>query len=582
MLKKRWKLAPQPTSDEIKALRQAINASEPLAKLLLQRDIKDFETARKFFNPSTDQLHPPFLMKDMQRAVDRITKAIESGENILVYGDYDVDGTTAVSLVYSFLSNQYDQVSYYIPDRYGEGYGISMKSVDYASDNDISLVIALDCGIKAVEQVKHAASQGIDFIICDHHLPGKELPAAHAILNPLQEDCDYPYKGLSGCGIGFKLLQALLTAWDLEPALAFHYIDLVAVSTACDIVPMVGENRVLTHFGLRRMEQSLRPGLQLIMENGGLCNEGRLKRMLHTSDLVFVIGPRINAAGRMDHGSVAVDLLTAESLDSAKAASEKIIQSNTDRRDIDLKTLDEALSMVKGNAPLEQAKTTVLFGEHWHKGVIGIVASRMQDHYYKPTIMLAESDGVVTGSARSVKGFDVHKAVEACSELLLSYGGHTNAAGLTMNRENVEAFQQKFEEVVARDIDEAVLVPFVETHVEIGFDQIHDRFFQQVERLEPYGPFNMRPVFMTKGCLDRGSTRRVGDGSHLKMDVFQESNPDQRMQGIAFGFGEHYDRIANGESFDLAYSLEMNEFRGRKTLEMTVRDIRFSAEASDS
>lgn len=582
MLKKRWKLSPQPSETEVKSLKLAINASEPLAKLLLQRDIRDFESARRFFNPKTDQLYPPFLMKNMEKAVERITKAIESGENILIYGDYDVDGTTAVSLLYSFLATQHEQVSYYIPDRYGEGYGISMKGIDYASDNDFSLVIALDLGIKAVDQMAHANKLGVDFIICDHHLPGEELPAAFAILNPLQEGCEYPNKVLSGCGIGFKLVQALLKTWDLDPAMAFHYLDLVAVSTACDIVPMVGENRVLTYFGLRQMEQSLRPGLKLIMENGGLLRDGAPKRGLHTSDLVFVIGPRINAAGRMDSGSIAVDLLTAENEEQATLASEKIIKCNSDRKEIDLKTLDEALDMVRDNPLLADAKSTILFGEHWHKGVIGIVASRMQDHYYRPTIMLTEADGKVSGSARSVKGYDVHGAVEQCSDLLLNYGGHKSAAGMTLEIDKVEAFQKRFEEVVAGEIDEELLVPFLEVNVEINFSQLSDKFFSQLERIEPYGPQNLRPMFMTRNCLNAGGTRKVGDGTHLKMDVFQESNPKRSMKGIAFGFGDYYDRIYDGEMFDLAYSLEINEFNGRKTLEMTVRDIRFSAEGADS
>lgn len=563
-------------------MQKAINASRPLATLLLQRGIKDFESARLFFNPEVSQLHPPFLMKDMDKAVERISEAIENEENILVYGDYDVDGTTAVSLLYGFLASVYDKVTYYIPDRYGEGYGISFKGIDFAADNEVSLIIALDCGIKAIEQIDYAKEKGIDFIICDHHLPGTDLPKAHAILNPLQKGCEYPYKALSGCGIGFKLLQACLKAWEMDAGIANAYIDLVAISSACDIVPMTGENRVLTHFGLQRIHQEMRPGLKLLFENAGLVIEGRLKRTLNVSDLVFVIGPRINAAGRMDHGSMAVELLTAENEDGANNSSESIIASNTDRREVDVQTLDEALEMIRTNPVLEQAKSTVLYHESWHKGVIGIVASRLQDHYYRPTIMLTRSNDKASGSARSVKGFDVHWAIEQCRDLLDSFGGHKAAAGMTLKLENIEDFKKRFDQVVAEAIEDEMLIPSLEVDVELDFTEINNRFYGQVLRIAPFGPDNMRPVFMTRNCLNAGRSRRVGDGSHLKLHVRQMHDPDHQMAGIAFKLGDCEDLVCSGEPFDIAYSLEINDFNGRQTLEMIVRDIRPSAEAVDS
>lgn len=541
---------------------------------MLQRGISDFGSARIFFNPTLDQLHDPFLMAGMDKAVERIHEAIGQGQNILVYGDYDVDGTTSVAMMYSFLHDRYDHVSYYIPDRYSEGYGISFKGIDFAADNDISLIIALDCGIKEIKQVDYAREKGIDFIICDHHLPAEILPKAYAILNPLRKDCNYPYKSLSGCGIGFKLIQALCTTWGLDKTESLQFLDYVAIAAACDIVPMTGENRVLTYFGLKLMHEALRPGLYLLFENGGFIHNHRLKRPLAVSDLVFIIGPRINAAGRMEHGDQAVELLIAKTRHQAEEPAGKVIQNNQDRKQIDLKILDEALDMIRQRA-LTEAKSTVLFADHWHKGVVGIVASRVQDHYYRPTVIMTHSNGKASGSARSVRGFDVHRAIEQCADILLNFGGHPAAAGLTMELEKVEEFCERFERAVAEMIQAEQLIPSIDIDLEIGFEQINERFYDSMNRMAPFGPSNMRPLFVSHRVSDTGRSRRVGDGTHLKLDVLQEGTK-KSMKGIAFNMGENLERMQQGEPFSIVYSLEMNEFNGYSNLELVAKDIRFS------
>ncbi len=567
-----WVLRESPSQTEIKALQAAINASETLALLMCQRGIKDFEAAKNYFNPTVNQFYPPLLMKDMEKAVKRITAALENGEHILVYGDYDVDGTTAVSVVYDFLSRHTDSVSFYIPDRYGEGYGISLKGIDFAADNDISLIIALDCGIKAIEQVKYARDKDIDFIICDHHLPSENLPAAVAILNPLQKECAYPFKHLSGCGIGFKLVQALNQAWDLDPVDPYQYLDLVAIAAGCDIVSMTDENRVLSHFGLKLLTKTRRPGLELLLENGGRIMDGQLKHPLTITDLVFVIGPRINAAGRMAHGSRAVELLTAKTMKGAEKAAKDIIQSNQERREVDQDILAEALEMLDTDTA---KKSTVLFAEHWHKGVIGIVASRVQEHVYRPTIILTESNGQITGSARSVHGFDIHAAIESCSELLVNFGGHMAAAGLTLIPENLELFIAKFEEEVAKCIAEDQLIPRLLIDSEINLDDINSKFFESMNRMAPFGPDNMRPLFAAHDLVDTGKSRCVGDGTHLKLSVRQGSSK-KIMNGIAFGMGNYEKQVQNGKPFSASFVIEENDFKGVKSLEMMVRDLKFT------
>lgn len=578
MLKKRWKFLPKPSDEVLFGLKNAINASEALGTLLAQRGITNFESARAFFQLDLNQLHPPSLMKDMDKAVDRITEAINAEQNILVYGDYDVDGTTAVSVVFSFLSAHYTNVSYYLPDRYTEGYGISFKGVDYAEDNDFSLIIALDCGIKAIDKVAYANEKGIDFIICDHHLPGSTLPEAHAILNPLQNDCKYPFKYLSGCGIGFKLVQALCKAWGIDQNEAMQYLDLVAIAAGCDIVSMTGENRLMTHFGLELMKKSIRPGLKLLLENGGLIKGNILQRELTVTDLVFVIGPRINAAGRMSHGELAVKLLTATTDLQAEEPAKSIVTNNKERRDTDLSILDEALEMIRADEALQQSKSTVLFAEHWHKGVVGIVASRVQDHFHRPTIILTESNGKASGSARSVNGFDVHHAIEECADLLVNFGGHPAAAGLTLELDKLEIFQKRFEETVAKSIHPDQLIPSITVDMAIDFNQITDKFYQQMNRMAPFGPDNMRPHFATYNVIDTGRSRPVGDGTHLRLEVCQADNPSLVMKGIAFKLGHLAERIASKEPFSLVYKLDLNEFRGQTSLQMMVEDIHFEGD----
>jgi single-stranded-DNA-specific exonuclease len=573
-LEKQWAPKPVPIEDDVRRFQSAINASGPLATLLMQREIRDFESARLFFNPKLERLHPPFLMKDMQIAVDRITEAISKEEHILVYGDYDVDGTTAVSLLYSFLLEHYPNVSYYIPDRYGEGYGVSLKGIDFAEDNDVTLMIALDCGIKAVEQVDYALGKNIDFIICDHHLPGKKIPKAVAILNPLQSDCSYPDKYLSGCGIGFKLAQALAKSWDLDKEEPYKYLDLVAIAAACDIVPLIGENRILCHFGIQLIEDAMRPGLKLLLENAGRLVDGRLKKDLTIGDIVFAIGPRINAAGRMEHGQLAVELLTSTTTKAAESPAIRVNENNTNRREVDKQMLEQAIAMV--HELEESTVSTVLFDSNWHKGVVGIVASRVQDVRYRPTIILTESEGKATGSARSVEGFDVHAAIESCADLLDTYGGHRAAAGLTMKLENLAEFRTRFESAVESVIEPTQLFPSIAIDLELTLDQINMRFYNSMNRMAPFGPENMRPVFVSHNLKDTKRSKKVGDGSHLKLEVSQSGSGDQVIRGIAFGLGHMLDEIKDTE-FSAVYTLEINEFNGVKSLELMVRDIKVIA-----
>lgn len=575
----RWIPKRTPSADEVNQLRTAINASTTLATILAQRGLRTFNEVKDFFQPSVRQLHAAFLMKDMDRAVDRITTAINRQENILVYGDYDVDGTSAVALLYGFLTEHYDQVSYYIPDRYKEGYGVSNEGIAFAADNDVTLIIALDCGVKAIEQVADAKQRGIDFIICDHHLPGKTLPDAIAILNPLQDGCDYPFKHLCGCAIGFKLIQALTEAWDLERSSPFRYVDLVAIATGADIVPMVGENRTLAHLGLRSMERQLRPGLAELLERQGLAEYGKFsKSEMTVSDLVFKIGPRINAAGRMEHGSIAVELLNASTSLQAKRFAELLDQHNAERREEDERVKLEALEMIEASAFLKTSKSTVVYAAHWHKGVVGIAASRLQDEYYRPTIVLTSSNGKITGSARSVKGFDVHAAIEACADLLVNFGGHPAAAGLTMEPDNLDLFIERFEEEVRSRLTAEQAVPVLEYDLEIDLSTIQPKLVEQLNRLAPFGPGNPKPVFVTRGLVPTEKCRRVGeDRSHLKIEVHPEGHPELLFDGIAFSKGTCLDEWSPAQVIDLAYTLEWNEFRGTKRIQLMVRDIHYEA-----
>ena len=550
-------------------LAAALGVSDSLANLMAQRNISSADEAKSFFNPSLDYLHDPFLMKDMNIAVDRISTAVKKNERILVYGDYDVDGTTAVALMYSFLKDQYSNVEYYIPDRYKEGYGVSFQGLDFAYQNNCKVVITLDCGIKAVEKVKYARTKGLDVIICDHHYPGDEIPKALAVLDPKQPLCSYPYKELSGCGVGFKLIHAYSRVHGIPFSQIAHYLDLVAVSIASDIVPITGENRVMAYFGLKRLNEAPRTGLKEIMR------ESEVTKALTIEDVVFKIGPRINAAGRMETGSKAVDLLVSSDTKLAIGISKEINNFNIERRSVDRIITTEAMRMIAEDQRTVNSRTTVLYNPNWKKGVIGIVASRLIETYYRPTVILTESNGFATGSARSVQGYDLYQAIEACSDLLESFGGHMYAAGLTLKKENIRPFMDRFEQYVNSTITEDQLVPRIFIDTELSFSEINDEFFKTMNQFQPFGPENMSPIFVSRNVFDTGSGRMVGSsGEHLKLDLCQESTGQKSFSAIAFSQANHFEYIRGGNPFDICYSLEMNEFRGNKNLQLNVRDIK--------
>jgi single-stranded-DNA-specific exonuclease len=568
-MEKRWVVKEKGDTAVVKQLAGALGVSESLANLMAQRDITSAAEATTFFNPSLDYLNDPFLMKDMNIAVDRISTAIKKNERILVYGDYDVDGTTAVALMYSFLKDQYSNVEYYIPDRYKEGYGVSYQGLDFAFQNNCKLVITLDCGIKAVEKVKYARSKGLDVIICDHHYPGDEIPKALAVLDPKQPSCSYPYKELSGCGVGFKLVHAYSRVHGIPFSKIAHYLDLVAVSIASDIVPITGENRVMAYFGLKRLNESPRTGLREIIR------ESEVTKALTIEDVVFKIGPRINAAGRMETGSKAVDLLVSSDSRLATGISKEINNFNIERRSVDRIITTEAMRMIAEDQRTVNSRTTVLYNPNWKKGVIGIVASRLIETYYRPTVILTESNGFATGSARSVQGYDLYQAIEACSDLLESFGGHMYAAGLTLKKENIRAFMDRFEQYVNSTITEEQLVPRIFIDTELSFSEINDDFFKTMSQFQPFGPENMSPVFVSRNVFDTGSGRMVGSsGEHLKLDLCQESTGQKSFSAIAFSQANHFEYIKGGNPFDICYSLEMNEFRGNRNLQLNIRDIK--------
>jgi single-stranded-DNA-specific exonuclease len=569
MMEKRWVVKDKGETAVVKHLAAALSVSESLANLMVQRGITSSAEAKAFFNPSLDYLHDPFLMKDMNIAVDRISAAIKKNERILVYGDYDVDGTTAVALMYSFLKDQYSNVGYYIPDRYKEGYGVSLLGLDFAYQSNCKIVITLDCGIKAVEKVKYARTRGLDIIICDHHYPGDEIPKALAVLDPKQPLCNYPYKELSGCGVGFKLIHAYSRVHGIPFSEIAHYLDLVAVSIASDIVPITGENRVMAYFGLKRLNESPRTGLK------ELIRESEVTRALTIEDVVFKIGPRINAAGRMETGSKAVDLLVSSDSRLATCISKEINNFNIERRSVDRIITTEAMRMISDDQRTVNSKTTVLYNPKWKKGVIGIVASRLIETYYRPTVILTESNGFATGSARSVHGYDLYAAIEACSDLLESFGGHMFAAGLTLKKENIKPFMDKFERYVYSTITEDQLVPRVSIDTELSFTEINEDFFKTMSQFQPFGPENMSPIFISRNVFDTGSGRMVGSsGEHLKLDLCQESTGQKSFPAIAFSQANHFEYIKGGNPFDICYSLEMNEFRGNRNLQLNIRDIK--------
>ncbi|WP_378186174.1 single-stranded-DNA-specific exonuclease RecJ [Aquimarina sp. W85] len=559
----RWILKPKPDHSVVVKLAESLNIDQVLAELLVQRGIESFEDAKKFFRPDLADLHDPFLMKDMDKAVQRIRKALDSGENILVYGDYDVDGTTSVALLSSYLQTVSQQIASYIPDRYDEGYGVSYKGIDYAADNDITLIIALDCGIKAIDKVAYAQEKGIDFIICDHHRPGKQLPKAVAVLDPKREDCSYPYKELCGCGVGFKLIQALQTSFGGEIKDILQYLDLVATAIGADIVPITGENRILAYYGLQVLNKMPRIGFQAMLSQVK-------KKKLTITDVVFLLAPRINAAGRMKHGLHAVTLMTATNYEQAVAYAKEIEVYNVDRKETDQSITIEALEQIKSKNE-ENRCTTVVYNASWHKGVIGIVASRLIETYYRPTLVFTKSGNKLAASARSVKGFDVYNALESCTDYIDQFGGHKYAAGLTMYEKNYDAFKNKFEEVVAKSIDSELKTPEILIDVPLELDQISNKFYRILKQFAPFGPGNMAPVFLTKALVDKGWGKCVGaDEKHLKLTVIKDKF---QFDAIGFNLGNKYELIKSNKPFDAVYTIGENEWNNEIKLQLMLKDI---------
>jgi single-stranded-DNA-specific exonuclease len=560
----RWTLQSKPEKQKVQQLQHELHVDEIIATLLVQRGIETYEQARTFFRPTLADLHDPFLMKDMDKAVSRILLAIQKNENILVFGDYDVDGTTAVSLVASYLRSFYPNVATYIPDRYDEGYGISFKGIDFADDNGFSLIIALDCGIKSIEHIDYAKEKAIDFIICDHHRPGETLPNAVAVLDPKREDCHYPYDELCGCGIGFKLIQALATHQNQTIEDLLPYLDLVATAIAADIVPITGENRVLAKFGLEVINANPRPGIKALTQN-------IKKKVLTITDVVFIIAPRINAAGRIKHGNEAVALLTEYDVGQAEQFASEIEKHNSDRKDLDKRITVEALQQIEENNEKENF-TTVVYNENWHKGVIGIVASRLIETYYRPTIVFTKSGDKLAASARSVKNFDVYNALEACAHHLEQYGGHTYAAGMTLKEENYLAFKTAFESVVKQTISPDSLQPEITIDCELDFSCINSKTMRLLKQFEPFGPQNMTPVFVTRQVVDSGYAKTLGkDNEHLRLFVKQKQAPG--IAAIGFGLGKKIALVKDKKPFDMVYCIDENEYNGTVALQLRVKDI---------
>jgi len=560
----RWTLKTAPNLSLVDELSEVLSIDKVLSSLLIQRGVQTFDQAKKFFRPSLDDLHDPFLLKDMDIAVSRIEKAIANNENILIYGDYDVDGTTAVSLVSSYLKTITNHIATYIPDRYDEGYGISTQGIDFAADHNFSLIIALDCGIKAIEKVNYASQKNIDFIICDHHKPGNKLPKAVAVLNAKREDCSYPFDELCGCGVGFKLIQALASKRGQTLEDLTQYLDLVATAIAADIVPITGENRILTYFGLQVINSNPRNGIKAIIQ-------GVKKKILTITDVVFIIAPRINAAGRMKHGNYAVELLTEMDYEAALNFATSIEKFNLERKEIDKKITYEALQQIK-SANEEEKFSTVVYSEDWHKGVIGIVASRLIESYYRPTLVFTKSGDKLAASARSVKGFDIYEALEQCSEYLEQFGGHKYAAGLTLTPDQYISFKEKFEAVVKKTIDKELLIPEITIDSTLDLSEITPKFFRILKQMGPFGPKNMKPVFATSSVRDNGYAKRVGaDKSHLKLNII--NGADQKTyNAIAFGLGDKINSIQN--DFDIVYTIDENEWNGNTSIQLLVKDIK--------
>lgn len=569
-MEKNWKIREAGDSEILGHLSQVLGIDKVLSNLLVQRGITTYDQAKAFFRPELSNLHDPFLMKDMDKAVERISKAIKNNENILIYGDYDVDGTTAVALMYLFLKRYSATIKYYVPNRYDEGYGISLKGIDYAEKENVSLIVALDCGIKAIEKIGYAKQRGIDFIVCDHHYPGETIPDAMAVLDPKRPDCNYPYKHLSGCGVGFKLIQAFCQFNKIDFEEIISFLDLVAVSIASDIVPITGENRILMHYGLKILSENPRMGLKSIIQIAGIEN-----KEINVDDIVFKIGPRINAAGRIETADNAVELLIAEDDAYATSMSDIINEYNNTRKSIDNTITTEALKYIADNPSFKDKYSTVLYNPLWHKGVIGIVASRLIETYYRPTVILTESNGFATGSARSVDGFDLYQAIDSCSDLLENFGGHMFAAGVTLKTENVPAFVERFEAFVSKTIKEDQLVQTIRIDDQIQLKDITPKFYRILKQFRPFGPENMSPVFLTKNVVDNGCGRIVGAGNeHLRLELIQEEAPFIVYPAIGFQLAKHFSFIKKGNPFDICFSIEENEFRGNITLQIRLRDIK--------
>ena len=569
-IEKIWKLREVADRENVSRLSSELGVDPVLAELLVQRGVHTFEQARSFFRPSLDNLHDPFLMTDMDKAVEKVHQAVSAGEKILVYGDYDVDGTTAVSLVYSFLRRLTRQLDFYIPERYDEGYGVSYKGIDWAAENGFSLIITLDCGIKANEKVEYARERGIDMIICDHHLPENELPKAVAVLDPKREDCNYPFDDLSGCGVGFKLVQAYSQRYGIPFESLIPLLDLLVVSIASDLVSVTDENRILAHFGLKQLNSNPREGLLAMIQLSGLE-----PMHLTIDDIVFKIGPRINAAGRMESGRIAVELLTASNVDEAIRIGSEINEHNNERKNIDRRITQEALEMVESGNCLSCANATIVYNPEWHKGVVGIVASRLVEAFYRPTIVFTKSQGgLVTGSARSVHGFDLYDAIESCADLLENFGGHLYAAGLTLKEENIPAFCERIEKFVSGKIIPEMKTPVVDIDAMLNFSQITPKFLRILKQFQPFGPGNHAPVFRTDNVYDNGMGRKVGaEGGHLKLELIQESHPYHHISAIAFNMADFFDHIKAGNPIDVCYSIVENYYRGTANTQLRIKDL---------
>ena len=564
MIAKRWIAKVLPDQVLLDMLEKELKVSKLMATLIAQRGISTYEEARVYFSPRKKDLHDPFLMKDMEKAVVRISQAIDNGEKILIYGDYDVDGTTSVAVVYRFLSSFYNNHVFYVPDRFHEGYGISMEGIDHAIHNKVSLIIALDCGIKDVEKTKYASENGVDLIICDHHTPGDVIPSAIAVLNPKRADCPYPYKELSGCGIGFKLIQACVQklGFDFDP---FSLTDFVAVSIASDIVPMTGENRTLCYLGIEKINKEASVPFKVMREELSFTKD------FTVTDLVFVVGPRLNASGRMTHASTTVDFLIADNYEDAASRIALIDHNNVERKDIDQQTLQEALSMMENDKELTQKKSTVLYSPDWHKGVIGIVASRLIEHYYRPTIMLTESEGMLTGSARSIRDFNLYEALEKCSDLLDKFGGHQFAAGIGLKLENLDAFREKFESIVSSTLTDEMMIPVIEYDLELNPSSISFPFVKTIQRFGPFGPGNMKPRFVSRNVKIADEVRIVGS-NHLKFNILTEDN--KQLGAIGFDLGQYAGIIGNRNPFDICYVVEENHWNNNVYIQLNIKDIR--------